>query len=76
MKLTPELSEVIHSSKGKDIEVSYRNGNKMTGFIQGSFQDPDGIIIHKHKWSKEENPLVRASLNDLRELRIESDVYH
>ena len=75
MKMSPELLKALPTSMGKDLEITYRDGTKVTGFIQGSFSDPDGIIIHKHKWPQGENPLVRASLNNLVELKIESKVY-
>lgn len=74
--MIPELLQAIPASMSKDIELTYRDGTKVTGFIQGSFFDPDGIIIHRHKWPRGENPLIRASLTDLRELMIESTVYH
>jgi hypothetical protein len=75
MKLIPELLKAIPASIGKDVEITYRDGTKLTGFIQGALHDPDGLIIHKHKWPKGEDPLIRISINDLRKLKIESDLY-
>ncbi len=75
MKMSPELLKALPASMSKDIEITYRDSTKVTGFIQGAFSDPDGIIIHRHKWPQGENPLVRASLNDLVKVKIESEVY-
>jgi hypothetical protein len=75
MKLTPELMKAIPVSMGKDVEITYRDCTKVTGFIQGAFSEPDGLMIHRHKWSKGDNPIIRASFNDLKEVKIESDVY-
>lgn len=75
MKFNPELLKAIPASMGKDVELTYRDGTKITGFIQGAFSDPDGLIIHKHKWSKEEDPMIRISCKELREVKIESDLY-
>jgi hypothetical protein len=75
MELIPELLKAIPASIGKDVEITYRDGTKLTGFIQGAFSDPDGLIIHKHRWPKGENPTIRISIKDLKEVKIESDLY-
>ena len=75
MKLISELLKAIPASMGKDVELTFRDGTKLTGFIQGAFSDPDGLIIHKHRWPKGEDPMIRISLKDLKEVKIESDLY-
>ena len=75
MKFNTELLKAIPASMGKDVELTYRDGTKITGFIQGAFSDPDGLIVHKHKWPKGEDPSIRISCNELRAVKIESDLY-
>ena len=57
-------------TKVKSVEVTYRNGGKVVGFVKSSNPSPLKVVIQKFSFAKREKPTHRIKFDHVTSLQL------